>query len=292
MKLRFHLLISCLAAFLAVTALSAPEPGGASLADIEAQKCQDKIGTVQRDVLNHYDEGLQELQAVFQKAADLEGALAVRAERQRLAADNSLTEKDYVNDPKALHALQVQTYAKLKELVSALIQESVPRMVEIKKSLTVAGRLDEALTVRAAIEHLQDISLLKPDAGAIVPAETLLQAFTADRPLAEKDYKGQHLIVRGALAAFRPNPTDAKIYLLYLSGGPGKIAVQCAFSTNDFRFREEKQFNSSYLVIATKENPGGVRVQLGQVIDVRGTCDGWDDLVKLAKCDLGSPGGK
>ncbi|HEY2342387.1 MAG TPA: hypothetical protein VGH90_05120, partial [Chthoniobacteraceae bacterium] len=283
---RFQFLLLCFLAFVSVAAFAA-ETNGAALADVEAQKCQDKIGTVQRDVLNHYEEALQELQGTFQKGGDLEGALAVRAERQRLATDNSLTEKDYVNDPKSLRALQTQTYAKLKELVSAVVQESVPRMVELKKNLTMAGRLDEALTVRAAIEHLQDISLLKPDAGAIVPAETLYQAYTADRPLADKDYKGQKLTVRGVVGAFRQNPNDAKSYLLYLSGGPGKIAVQCAFNSGDARFREEKQFNNTYLVISTKENPGGVRIAIGQAIDIRGTCDGWDDLVKLVKCELG-----
>ena len=34
---------------------------------------------MRRDVLNRYDAALQELQVNFQKAADLEGAVAVRA---------------------------------------------------------------------------------------------------------------------------------------------------------------------------------------------------------------------
>jgi hypothetical protein len=66
--------------------------------------------------------------------------------------------------------------------------------------------------------------------------------------------------------------------------------VQCAFSSQEFRFREEKQFNNAYLLISTKENPGGVRIGIGQAIDIRGTCDGWDDLVKLVKCELGGTG--
>src|SRR5579884_3577918 len=123
----------------------AQSTAGTAIADAETQKCQDKIASVQRDVLNHYDDALQELQNSFQKAADLEGALAVRAERQRLAAENVLTEKNYVDEPKALRNLQVQTVDKMHELVTSLIQESVPRLIEIKKSLTIAGKLDEAV---------------------------------------------------------------------------------------------------------------------------------------------------
>lgn len=266
-----------------------PEQRATSLADVEVQKCQDKIANVQRDVLNRYDDALQELQNSFQKSADLEGALAVRAERQRVAADNVLTEKNLVTEPKALRALQSQTAAKLHELVTQLIQESVPRLIELKKSLTIGGKLDEALAVRGAIEQLQNSFLpaARPEAGAILPAETLLQAYTADRPRADKQYKGQRITVRGVVGGFRQDPADAKFYLIYVTGGATSSAwVQCAFSTGEFRFREEKQFANTILVVSSKEDPAGVRVQKGQTIDIKGVCDGWDEVVKLNKCDF------
>ena len=123
--------------------------------EAEAQRCEERIASVQRDALNHYDTALQELQNTFQKAADLEGALAVRAERQRVAQENRLAANNYVTDPKPLRALQVQTVTRLQELTMQLVDDTVPKLVDFKKSLTVAGRLDEALAVRTAIERLQ-----------------------------------------------------------------------------------------------------------------------------------------
>jgi len=269
--------------------LEAPSGAGLSVAEAETQKCQDKIASVQRDVLNHYDDSLQELQAGFQKAADLEGALAVRAERQRLAADNVLSDKNYVNEPKALRTLQTQTVAKMQELVSALIQESVPRLIEIKKGLTMAGKLDDAVAVRTTIDQLQNNfnPAVRPSAGTVVPADVLLQAYAADRPRADKTYKGQRIAVRGVLGGYRQDPADAKSYLLYITGGSGASWVQCAFPTAEFRFREEKQFNNTILVISSKDEPNGIRVQKGQAIEIRGMCEGWDEMVKMAKCDIG-----
>ncbi len=292
MNLRFLLCVPCFLATCVVApaapAAPAPDANAASLADVEAQKCQDKIATVQRDVLSHYDDGLQELQSTFQKSADLEGALAVRTERQRLATEGGLTEKNYVNDPKLLRTLQTQTVSKLHELVSQLIQESVPRLIELKKSLTMAGKLDEAVSVRNAIEQLQGTFLPtgRVDPGTAIAADLLLQAFQGDRPHADKQYKGQRITVRGVLGGYRQDPADSKVFLLYLAGSAGTAWVQCAFPVGEFRFREEKQFANTVLVITTKEDSGGIRVQKGQSIDVRGICEGWDEVVKLAKCDL------
>ncbi len=300
MKLRSSFCYICLTVFCAAARVSqtAPAPAAApsavdanaaSLADVETQRCQDKIANVQRDTLNKYEDGLQELQNTFQKAADLEGAIAVRTERQRLAAESILTEKNFVNEPKALRALQMQTVARIKDLVTQLVQESVPRLIELKKSLTVAGKLDEAVAVRTSIEQLQNsfVPISRAEAGSVVTAETVLQAYAGDRPRADKQYKGQRLTVRGVLGGYRQDPNDSKNYFLYLTGGSlGDAWVQCSFPASDFRFREENQFSGSFLVINSKDYPSGLRVQKGQTLDIRGTCEGWDELVKLSKCDL------
>src|ERR1700752_1402468 len=87
-----------------------------SPAEAEAQKCEDKIASVRRDVFSKYEEGLAELQLTTQKAADLEGALAVRAERQRLATEQDLNEGNLVTEPKALRTLQNTMLARMNEL--------------------------------------------------------------------------------------------------------------------------------------------------------------------------------
>lgn len=272
--------------------MPAPSPAadasGVNIGEVEAARCEEKIASVQREVLGRYEEGLKELQLALQKAADLEGALTVRAERQRIAQEAILTEKNFLPEPKALRALQQQTSAKLQELITQLVQETLPRLLEHKKALTIAGKLDEAVAVRSAIERLQTnyIPLSRVDPGTLVPAETLVLAYATDRARADKVYRGQRLTVRGVVGAYRQDATDNRHFLVYLAGGSGGW-VQCAFSTAEYRFREESQFNNTVLLLIPKASETGtVRIQKGQSIDVRGMCDGWDELVRMGKCDI------
>jgi hypothetical protein len=261
-----------------------------AVAEAETQKTLDRIGSVQRDVLAKYDDSLAELQAGFQKSADLEGALAIRAERQRLTRDGALTEKQFVAEPKALRALQTQTLARMNELVSQLLAEALPKLIELKKQFTVAGKLDEALVVRSSIEKLQNAFLppAKLDAGALVAAETLLTAYSADRARADKTYKGQKFTVRGVVGGFRPDPADVKNFHVFLTGGAAGGWIQCQFGPGENRFREEKAaFNVPVLVITGKDNEATpVRLQKGSLLDVRGVCEGWEESVRLGRCEL------
>src|SRR5581483_324460 len=259
-----------------------------SPAEAEAQKCEDKIASVRRDIFSKYDDQLGELQLNLQKTADLEGALATRAERQRLAAEQDLNEASFVTEPKALRALQVQTFTRLHDLTAQLIQESVPRLIEFKKQLTVAGKLDEAVNVRTAIERLQNshLPVAKADASTAVPVETLLLAYGGDRARADKTYKGQKIAVHGILGGYRPDPADAKTYQLYLSGSTGSGWVLSAFSEPEFKFREEKgSFGALTLVMMNKDGDVVAKLQKGQVVDIRGRCEGFDDVVRLEHCD-------
>lgn len=259
-----------------------------SPAEAEAQKCEDKIASVRRDVLSKYDDQLGELQLNMQKIADLEGALAVRTERQRVAQDQDINEANYVSEPKALRALQTQTLTRMRDLTAQLIQESVPKLIEFKKQLTVAGKLDDAVNVRSAIERLQNNHLptTKADASTAIPVETLLLAYGGDRARADKIYKGQRFTVHGILGGYRPDPADAKNYQLYLSGGTGSGWVLCTFSAPEFRFREEKgSFGALTLVMTNKDGEVVARLQKGQTVDVRGRCEGLDDVVRMDRCD-------
>ena len=261
-----------------------PSPGEA-----EAKRCEERIASVQRDALNRYDAALQDLQAVLQKAADLEGALAVRAERQRLGQENALSQANYVNDPKALRTLQTQTVARMQELIGQLVDDTVPKLVEFKKNLTVAGRLDEAVAVRTAIERLQGGFLPNgPVApGTVVTAEVLVRSYTTDRARADTLYKNQRLSVRGSIAGYKAD-ADGKNYLVFLSGSATAAAfVQCAFPLNEYHFREENQFGSNVLVVNWgPQNASVLRLQRGAALDVTGHCSGLDESIRLGKCEF------
>jgi len=261
-----------------------------NVADAEVQKCEDRIASVQRDVLSKYDDALQELMLTSQKAADLEAALAVRTERERVKTEHSLTDGDLVNEPKSLRTLQSQYLAKQNELVGALVRESLPRLIEYKKSLTIAGKLDEAVAVRTAINNLETnhLPIVRPDANSIQPAEAILLAYSGDRTRADKMYKGQKITVHGIVGGYRQDPADARTYLIYLTGPqPGSGWIQCSFTGPDYHFREEPgSFGATTLVAIPRGTENGIRIQKGQLLDVHGNCQGFDEVVKMTRCDL------
>ena len=262
-------------------------PSGASLGESEAQKIEDRIATVRRDLLSKYENQLGDLQLQLQKTADLEGALAVRDERTRVHAEQALSDANFAKEPKSLRTLQQTTLAKMNDLVSGVVAESLPKLVELKKQLTVDGRLDDALAVKQCIERLQNanVPINRAEAGGMVTAETLLRAYGADRLRADKTYKGVRIAVRGVVAGYKLDPENGKSLLVYLTGGTSTGWVLCSFNLAQWRYREDRSGSGAFLVLIPKDG-GEVRVAKGGQMDILGDCTGWDEMVKLTKCDI------
>ena len=262
-------------------------PSGASLGESEAQKIEDRIATVRRDLLSKYENQLGDLQLQLQKTADLEGALAVRDERTRVHAEQALSDANFAKEPKSLRTLQQTTLAKMNDLVSGVVAESLPKLVELKKQLTVDGRLDDALAVKQCIERLQNanVPINRAEAGGMVTAETLLRAYGADRLRADKTYKGVRIAVRGVVAGYKLDPENGKSLLVYLTGGTSTGWVLCSFNLAQWRYREDRSGSGAFLMLIPKDG-GEVRVAKGGQMDILGDCTGWDEMVKLTKCDV------
>lgn len=263
------------------------QPGAAAIGEAEVGKIEERIATVRRDILGKYGLALTELQNQMQKAADLEGALAVRWERDRLAKEQVLSEKNYTNEPKTLRALQQQSVQKMHELVTNVVNEAIPKLVDFKKHLTIDGKLDDALLIKQAIERLQNanVPITRAEPGSIVTAETLIAAYGADRTRADKSYRGVRISVRGTVAGYRVDPNDAQQLIIYLSSPSGGSWVQCSFSLKTWRYREEKFTAGSQLILIERDS-GEVRITRGQQADILGDCTGWDELVRLKNCDV------
>jgi hypothetical protein len=283
------------ATFLTLLAIAPAEAQGpaasalvpANLGEAEAQKVEEKIATVRRDILGKYETSLGELQNQFQKAADLEGALAARAERTRVQTEQALSEKDLVQEPKSLRSLQVTMVSRMQDLVAGVVSDAVPRLIEYKKQLTVEGRLDEALAVKHAIERLQNanVPVTRTEPGAIVPAETVIQAYSADRGRADKTYKGVRFVARGLMGGYRIDPGDAKTLQIFLSGQNSSGWVQCSFNLSQWRYREDRIGSMTHLALIAKDG-SETRLTRGLQADILGDCTGWDEMVKLTKCDV------
>jgi hypothetical protein len=174
------------------------------------------------------------------------------------------------------------------ELTSALVNETVPKLIEMKKSLTIAGKLDDAVAVRTLIETLQGdhLRIEKPVANAVVPADTVIQAYSADRNRADKTYKGARMTVRGTVGAFRPDPNDPKNYVVYVKGGSNSGWVGCYFNGGSLKFREEKLVTPNQLILFQRDGDIVARLQVNKTVDIRGECDGFEDVVRLSKCEV------
>ncbi len=255
--------------------------------EAEAQKCEERIAAARRDVLAKYETALQELQLGAQKAADLEAALTIRDEMRRVSGEGTLTEKHLLPAPKTVRALQEQTLERMHDLVSHLVQETLPKLIELKKSLTIAGRLEEAVAVRGEIERLQDsyLPLVTANESSVTTAEALITAYAADRTRADKIYKGQRILVRGVVGGFRADPADARAFHLFLTGGTSGGWVQ-AHLGSELRCREERSGRNGTVLVISPAEGEAVRVQKGQAFELRGVCDGFDETVRLSKCEL------
>jgi hypothetical protein len=276
--------------------LVAPLQAGAQMlakdiVQAEVDRCERSMKSVRVEIGNRYEKRLLELRTGFQKAGDLEGALAVRSEEQRAHADpeRPLESRHLVEEPRSLKELQSELLGKQSEMIAQIVLEAVPKLVEMKKTLTVAGKLDEAVEVRVAIQRLQDATspAQRLSAGAQVSAEEVYQAYQSSKERADKTYRGVKLLLRGRVAGVRPDPREPGALTLVLFGGVEGALVDCAFPPGEYRVREERQGQTVVYVVGHANNDSGaLRVQRGGVAEFTGRCDGSDGGLRFSGCGL------
>jgi hypothetical protein len=288
---RFLLAVCPLALLVAVPLRLEAQLLARDIVQTEVDRCERNMKAVRVEIGNRYEKRLSELRAVFQKAGDLEGALAVRAEEQRALAEpeRPLESRHLVEEPRSLKELQAELLSKQSEMVAQIVLEAVPKLVEMKKNLTVAGKLDEAVEVRSAIQRLQDATApaQRLAAGAQVSAEEVYQAYQSSKERADKIYRGVKVMLRGRVAGVRPDPREPGALTLVLFGGVEGALVDCAFPIGEYRVREERQGQGIVYVVAHGNNDSAaLRVPRGGVAEFTGRCDGSDGGLRFSGCGL------
>jgi hypothetical protein len=254
----------------------------------ELKRAEDDTRTVRTEIGNLYRRKLAELRAGFQKAADLESALVVR-EQEKLVEESPipLDFKDVVGAPRTLREAQIELLTKQRDLLGAVLQKTLPKLVESKRAFTVAGRLDEATEVLNAIGSFYDSLLGPPEKianGTAVLAEDLYMAYQAARKRADQVFKGRTIALRGRALGIRPDPRDAASSVLVVYAEVEGGFIDCVFKGN-FRLREERQGqNVSYVVNQGPTDANTFRFQKGTSIEVFGKCEGWEDGLQLKEC--------
>jgi len=277
--------------FVAVPGRSDAQLLAKDIVQTEVDRCERNMKAVRVEIGNRYEKRLSELRAVFQKAGDLEGALAVRAEEQRALAEpeRPLESRHLVEEPRSLKEVQTELLSKQSEMIAQIVLEAVPKLVEMKKSLTVAGKLDEAVEVRSAIQRLQDATspAQRLAAGTQVSAEEVYQAYQSSKERADKIYKGVKVLLRGRVAGVRPDPREPGALTLVLFGGVEGALVDCAFPVGEYRVREERQGQGVVYVVAHGNNDSSaMRLPRGAVAEFTGRCDGSDGGLRFSGCGL------
>jgi hypothetical protein len=258
----------------------------------ELDRCETALQGARNEAINRYEGRLAELRTKFQRAADLESALLVRGEEQRLGRSRALEQAHLAERPASLRELQETTLKALGKQTALLVSESVPRLVELKKRLTMAGRLDEAVEVRSAIEKLQGLPgasdpVQRASAGTSVQLDELLQAYHTGRERSDRIYKGVRLTVTGRVLGVRLETPESEPVLV-LSGATDGAVGECAFNAAEFRVREERQGGVIFCTVL-QANSGAVvfRVARGAVAEVQGKCEGWDGVLRFSGCLVG-----
>lgn len=259
----------------------------------EIEKSERQIREVRVEIGNRYEKKLSDLRMVYQKGADLENALAVRAEEQRVETEPNrpLESRHLVDEPFLLREAQTELLAKQTEMISLIVQSIIPKLVDVKKSLTVAGKLDEAVEIRNTIQHFQEaISPAQRLANnSSVTAEEVFQAYQSSRERAEKMYRGPRLNIRGKVVGVRPDPKDPSVLTLVLYGGTEGALVDCVFATQEYRVREERLGQNVFFVVARNNAEQGapvLRAQRGTVVELFGKCEGVDGSVRFGGCGI------
>ena len=140
-----------------------------------------------------YPQDLNALKARVQQAGDLNGVMAVDAEIRRFETERNIPDAAAPGMPDNLLALQVAQREARAALdrdrntkTVALVKLYLRRLEEAKKSLTMAGKLDEALAVNAEIDRVKsNPAVMASDfaaAAADVPADQGASKAPAEPP--------------------------------------------------------------------------------------------------------------
>jgi hypothetical protein len=144
--------------------------------------CEELIRTSRLAMQAQYVGELEALEKSSQAKGTREDIFAVKAERRRYLETPILAESNLVETPSSLRALQ-DKYLSLQEgLIATVVEEIVARLEQQKQSLTIEGRLEEALRAKEDASTIKQRYNLRSIKGLV-----LYYAFDQDHGAAAKD---------------------------------------------------------------------------------------------------------
>ena len=189
---RFELIVGGLVLVLALTCTAKGDE--ASLASCRgvyeraAARIEQETAATQLAGRTRYLASLDKAITALKKAGDLDGLLAVQAEKARFEADKPISEKEslpgFIADGRAKYLEQIQaTELDFKRKQVLLLEQYIKRLKQLVAELTRADKIKEALAVKSEISGME---FVKADIMSAIPVEPV----TAKRPAGARHFGG------------------------------------------------------------------------------------------------------
>lgn len=229
---RLSLALGWVAAFLAFAGAAAAQNSTGEFARAQ-QIYQEQIKGIRDDAARKAEAcdlaclaALDQLQKEYQGAGDLNGVLAVQAERNRLRPETNAHVVSVSLVPQRVQALRASHGDTRKKIdadratqVQSLVQKYLTHLANLKKELTKQGRIDEALTVESEIAVVKGSDL--KEAQAVLGGPAPKPPAEEVRPAAESlEDKLKKIAIPGMRyeANYPFNPLNGIIDYLYPNG--------------------------------------------------------------------------
>jgi len=122
--------------------------------DSAAIECDKEIQDRITQLREQYLKELTALGMSFQSQGELKRVLAVKNEQERFARVQSIGERDLVEEPEELAKLQTKYQEAPDHVARETAIRHMKKLVDVKKKLTIDGKLDQAIAVQKQIDAI------------------------------------------------------------------------------------------------------------------------------------------
>lgn len=243
---------------------------------------------------------LQSLRAAlqaYQQEGELDAYLVARDEIRRFEKERSLRKEHLVGEPKDLAWLQQFFIGSSFETAHQIAEKHTALLLPLQRSLTRAGKIDEALRVRQVVAEIRnqhkeayEWALARQKEGVpSIPAASLAGLYKRDMALADRMLRGKTYRIEGRLADFGIDMSNGRIFRIVLGDAAvGALKVEGEFSMTDYLFKTSSAGERMTATIERHNSDQFLPLSLhrGATFSFIGQIDGKHLNVKVAKAGI------
>jgi hypothetical protein len=284
---------SLLGFFFLATSLIPAEAQDASL-----KACQDEVAKSLAQLNQDYKNSLRELLREFQNVGDLDSFLVVREEITRFDKSPQIAASNIVKEPELLSILQMDCQSSCYEGTNKIVKRHINTLTPTQISLTRAGKIDEAVAVRAKVRAIQAAykdSLAWDTTSRLAPrtykvaSESLIMGFSRTEALAQRLFQDRRLLVSGVIGKLDRDFAHGDLFNVYFSSPEGfDMQVQFSFKTSEVEVKRAQVGGQEVAVFTKKgdKEKGPLTLKPGMSLEIEGRCEGKHLNVNLVEVSI------